>query len=46
MNEIKNNELKNIDGGISIWGAIGIGAAVVFAIGIIDGYFRPLKCNK
>lgn len=45
MKEIKEKELNEINGGISMWGAIGIGAAIVFAIGIIDGYFRPLKCN-
>ncbi len=46
MKKINTEELKNIEGGgISVWGAIGIGAAVVFAIGVIDGFFRPLKCN-
>ncbi len=45
MEQIKNDKLVNIDGGISTWGAIGIGAAVVFVIGVIDGIFRPLKCN-
>lgn len=46
MEKVKEEELLNIEGGsISVWGAIGIGAAVVFAIGVIDGFFRPLKCN-
>jgi len=45
MKELEKNELMNIEGGISAWGAIGIGAAVVFVIGVIDGFFRPLKCN-
>lgn len=45
MKKIDNNELLKLEGGISAWGAIGIGAAVVFAIGVIDGFFRPLKCN-
>ena len=46
MEEIKNEKLVSIEGGISKWAAIGIGAAVVFVIGVIDGIFRPLKCNS
>ena len=38
------NELKKIQGG-----GMGIGllvaAGIIFVIGIIDGYVRPLKCN-
>lgn len=45
MKEIKEEDMKNIEGGISVWGGIGIGAAVVFLIGVIDGIVRPLKCN-
>lgn len=46
MEEIKKKELVNVDGGgISVWGGIGIGAAVVFFIGVLDGFIRPLKCN-
>ena len=45
MQKINEQELMNIEGGITTWGVIGIGAAVVFAIGVIDGFFRPLKCN-
>ena len=45
MKEIEEEELKKVEGGITVWGAIGIGAAVVFIIGAVDGYFRPLKCN-
>ncbi|MDD6879458.1 MAG: class IIb bacteriocin, lactobin A/cerein 7B family [bacterium] len=45
MINIDNNELMSIDGGISTWTAVGIGAAVVFLIGVVDGFFRPLKCN-
>ena len=46
MEEIRESHLKELEGGISVWGAIGIGSAIVFAIGIIDGFFRPLKCNS
>ena len=46
MREINENELKQIDGGFSISAAIGIGIGVVFLIGLIDGYVRPLSCNE
>lgn len=46
ISEINNNELKKIEGGaVNPWAVIGISAGVVFLIGILDGFFRPLKCN-
>ena len=45
MIELKNNELKKINGGISIWGIIGIIAGLIFGVGVIDGYTRPIKCR-
>lgn len=46
MLEIKEKDLKNIKGGgISIWGGIGIVSGVIFLIGVIDGFVRPLRCN-
>lgn len=46
MLEIKENDLKSIrGGGISIWGGIGIVSGIIFVIGVIDGFVRPLKCN-
>jgi len=45
VKEIKEEELCKIEGGISAWAVIGIGALVVFSIGVIDGFIRPLKCN-
>ncbi|MBQ7136803.1 MAG: hypothetical protein IJO43_02350 [Bacilli bacterium] len=46
MLEINSNELKNIKGGgITIWGGIGIASGILFLIGVIDGFVRPLKCN-
>lgn len=46
MTEIKEKELKNIKGGaISIWGGLGIVSGVIFLIGVIDGFVRPVKCN-
>ncbi|HHT38829.1 MAG TPA: bacteriocin [Mollicutes bacterium] len=42
---IDDKELNNIyGGGFGLW--IAIGSLVTFLIGVIDGYVRPLKCNK
>lgn len=47
MYELDKKELININGG-SI--SLGIGclfiAGIIFIIGVIDGYTRPLKCHK
>lgn len=45
MNELNKNELEQINGG-GIGIGLLIGAGIVFLIGVIDGYVRPLKCNK
>lgn len=42
--KLENSELKNIQGG-GIGIGLLIGAGIVFLIGVIDGYVRPLKCN-
>ncbi len=44
MEKLKAQELKQISGG-GLGLALFIGACVIFAIGVIDGYMRPLKCN-
>jgi len=44
VQEITKNELKQIKGG-GVGVGILIAAGVVFIIGVIDGYVRPLKCN-
>lgn len=41
----KEEMLKISGGGISAWAFFGIGAAIVFIAGVIDGFVRPLKCN-
>lgn len=44
MKELNDNELKAINGGgIGAW--LLIGGGIVFLIGVIDGYVRPLACN-
>lgn len=46
MKKINEKDLQDIQGGgLSVWGAIGIGTIVTFLIGVIDGFVRPLKCN-
>jgi lactobin A/cerein 7B family class IIb bacteriocin len=47
MQYLNNEELKDINGGgfhFSI--IIGIGIAIAFIIGLLDGISRPLSCNK
>lgn len=45
MQEIKKQELEQIEGGLSIWACLGLAALAVFGIGVFDGYVRPLKCR-
>lgn len=46
MVELSKQELLNVNGGGFSFG-IGclVVGAVIFLIGVIDGYVRPLKCN-
>lgn len=44
MKNMTNEELKKINGGGFGLGAL-LSAGLVFIIGVIDGYIRPLKCN-
>lgn len=44
MVKLDNNELMKVSGGGFGLGLL-IGAGIVFLIGVIDGYVRPLKCN-
>jgi bacteriocin-like protein len=46
MYQITNEELKQIYGGIGIWAALGIAGFIVFLIGVVDGFVRPLSCRK
>lgn len=41
INELNSNDLKNIEGGaLSPWAIIGIGAGIVFLIGVLDGQIK------
>lgn len=47
MIELNNEHLSSIKGGGFNLGIIlGVGALVVFIIGILDGYTNPTKCNN
>ena len=46
MKELSDKELARINGGISGLTIIGIGLAVTFIAGIIDGIARPKKCHS
>ncbi len=46
MKKLDKQELTKINGGgISLTAGLFIAAGVVFIIGVVDGYVRPLKCN-
>ena len=47
MTEIKDEELKNIDGGfcISLGGIALISIGVPFVAGILDGFAYPIPCK-
>lgn len=44
--KLNDNELKQINGGVSIWAVIGAIAGLIFSVGAFDGYARPPKCRK
>ena len=44
---LSKNELFNITGGSVNWTVVSIiGTVVSFIAGIVDGYLRPISCNK
>jgi len=46
MKDLNKEEMLKVNGGgMSAWAIFGIGAAIVFIAGVIDGFVRPLKCN-
>ncbi len=46
MTKINEEKLKNITGGeISAWAVVGIISAVVFALGVVDGFIHPKGCD-
>lgn len=45
MKKIEENELKEINGGISAMGIAGLCVLGAFLVGIINGIVHPAKCN-
>ena len=46
MKRLKDEELMQINGGISAWVVAGIGLAITFIAGVLDGIARPEKCRS
>ncbi len=46
MKELKDDELKSINGGFSLVSGLTAAGLVIFLVGVFDGYTRPLKCNE
>ena len=43
---LEKEELLKVEGGAFSFGlAAAITGAIIFIVGVIDGYVRPLKCN-
>ena len=46
MKELNNEEMLNIKGGAFGYKLASIiGGAIIFVIGVIDGFMNPKKCN-
>lgn len=44
---LNDDELTNVTGGAVKYGLIAIiGGIITFIIGVVDGYLRPLPCNR
>ena len=48
MKVLESNELMRINGGggVFLQVAAGFAAVGIFLIGVLDGFLRPLACNK
>ena len=43
---LTKEELLSIQGGAVDWAVVGVvAAAVIFIVGVLDGFVRPLSCN-
>ena len=45
MKKINDENLNNINGGMSGWAIAGISLLVTFVAGVIDGIARPRACK-
>lgn len=46
MKEIEKKQLEKINGGFSVWMALGIASTVIFISGVLDGIVRPKGCSE
>ena len=46
MKKLNNEEMMEINGGVSKWFWAIAGGAIAFVIGVINGITNPLKCNQ
>ncbi len=46
MKELTNVELMDINGGFGAWGFIKVVSGIIFLIGVVDGFVRPLRCHR
>lgn len=44
--QLTNKQLYNISGGSILSKSLVFGGIITFIIGVIDGFLRPLKCNR
>ena len=45
MEKLTTQEMKRIEGGVSLWVGIGIGALAIFLSGVLDGIIHPKRCE-
>lgn len=46
MNKMTNSELMYVEGGaIKVGFLLGAAALISFLTGLVDGFFRPLRCR-
>jgi hypothetical protein len=44
---LTSDELNNtIGGGVKLGFFVALGGLITFVVGLVDGYLRPLKCNR
>ena len=47
LNDLTNDKLEKINGGeLTALGVVGIIVAIVFVVGVIDGFVNPQKCGE
>lgn len=44
MKELNNLELEKVQGGFSVWIALGIASLILFVSGVLEGVVHPKSC--